>query len=137
MRLDPGVDVAVLAGALAVFLLAGALTGRDAGERVAALLAGVTIGVLEPALLAGLGEEHTARLPTALLGAILLVTRGRPAVLFDPPSMKARAYRRLPKAERAELDRRGRETAHAQLALIVLILAGAAVAVFVEPSWLF
>ncbi|MFF0266075.1 hypothetical protein [Kribbella sp. NPDC004536] len=82
---------------------------------------------------------------TSLLGALrggtlvsvlmIAITGGRPARVFDPPGMKARAYRRLPSEEREAIDRRNRASCLSQCALILCIIVG--VTTYAIAGWTF
>ncbi|MGW6282061.1 hypothetical protein [Kribbella sp. NPDC055071] len=115
-------------------LLSARGSGREAGEVLAAVVA--TSG----AFFARTGIEGTSLLG-ALRGAtlvsllIIVITGGRPARVFDPPGMKARAYRRLSREDRDAIDRRDRASCLTQLVLTVCIIGG--VTAYVFAGWTF
>lgn len=115
-------------------LLSARASGREVGEVLVAVVA--TSG----ALFARIGIEGTSLLgtlrgATLALGLIILVTGGRPARIFDPPGMKARAYRRLSRAEREAIDRRDRASCLSQLAFFLCLIIG--IAAYVIAGWTF
>ena len=109
-------------------------SGREAGEVLVAVVA-----------TSGAFFTRSAIDGTSLLGAlrggtlvsllIIVITAGRPARVFDPPGMKARAYRRLSREEREAIDRRDRASCLSQLALIVCIITG--VTTYAVAGWTF
>ena len=56
--------------------------------------------------------------------------------IFDPPGIKARAFRRMPKSDREALEREGLKSLLSQLALMTCIVAGAIVYVLNDLTFL-
>lgn len=110
-------------------------SGRDAAE----VLSGVAVA-------SGTFFVRSAIEGTSVLGAlrgatlvsllILVITAGRPARIFDPPGMKARDFRRLPREQREAVERRGRATLLYQGALLVCIVGGTGVYILTNSTFL-
>lgn len=109
-------------------------SGREAGEVLVAVVAASSAFFARTAIdgTSLLGALRGATLVSLL---ILVITGGQPARVFDPPGMKARTYRRLPREQRAALDRRDRASCLSQLTLILCILGGATT--YVLAGWTF
>lgn len=120
-------------GVLAVVSARG--SGREAGE----VLSGVAVAsgtFFMRSAIEGTSALGALRGATLVSLLILVVTAGRPARIFDPPGMKARDYRRLPREQRKAIDRRGRRTLLSQAALLVCIIVGTGAYVLTDSTFL-
>jgi hypothetical protein len=106
-------------------------SGREAGEVLVGVVAASSVFFVRSATE---GTSFVGALRGATLVSLLL-TGGRPALVFDPPGMKARTYRRLSREDREAVDRRERASCLSQLALMVCIIGG--VTAYVVAGWTF
>jgi hypothetical protein len=115
-------------------LVSARANGWEAGEVLVGVVAASGAFLLRSAIegTSLIGALRGATLASAL---ILLITGGHPARIFDPPGMKARAYRRLSRQEREAIDRRDRASCLSQLALTLCIIGG--VTTYVVAGWTF
>ena len=109
-------------------------SGREAAEVFVPVVASSTAFFVRSGI-DGTSLLGALRGATLLSLLILVITGGRPARVFDPPGMKARAYRRLSREEREAVDRRDRASCLSQLALIICILG--AVITYALAGWTF
>jgi hypothetical protein len=119
----------------AVLAVLSARAGRGAGEIL--LIIGLSSAVfLAQDLFAGTSTLGALRGATLLPLVILVVTGGRPPRIFDPPGIKARTLRRMPKHERQAVEREGFKSFLSQLALTACIVVGVLVYVLNDLTFL-
>jgi hypothetical protein len=101
------------------------------------VIAGSSIGFFSRTVLDGtsttLGALRGATL-VALL--VLVVSLGQPARIFDPPGIKARTRRRLPRAERDALERRETYSVFSQLAFVSALIVAITIYVTMDLTFL-
>ena len=130
--------LSLFAATWVVYLVLAMVSARASGREAGEVLAGVVAA--SSAFFARSGIDGTSLLG-ALRGAtlvsvlIIVITAGRPTRVFDPPGMKARAYRRMSREEREAIDRRDRASCLSQLALIICIIGG--VTAYALAGWTF
>lgn len=115
-------------------LVSARASGREAGEVFVPVVATSSVFFVRSGI-DGTSLLGALRGATLLSLLILVITGGRPARAFDPPGMKARAYRRLSREEREAIDRRDRASCLTQLALIICIVGG--VITYAVAGWTF
>jgi hypothetical protein len=107
--------------AYGVLAVIGARAGRGATEVL--LVIGLSSAVfLARAVFTGASTLGALRGATLVPTLVLVVTGGRPPRIFDPPGIKARALRRMPKRERRALESEGLKSFLSQLALLACIV---------------
>ncbi|WP_344180585.1 hypothetical protein [Kribbella lupini] len=115
-------------------VLSGRGSGREAGEVLVAVV-GASSAFFVRSAIQGTSVVGALRGATLVSLLMVVITGGRPALVFDPPGMKARTYRRLSREDREAVDRRGRASCLSQLALMVCIIGG--VTAYVVAGWTF
>jgi hypothetical protein len=118
--------LALFAATWAVYLALAARCARknqlEAAE-ILIVIAGSSVGFFSRTVLGGTATTLGAlRGATLLALLVLVVSLGHPPRIFDPPGIKARTRRRLPRAERDALERREAYSALSQLAFITALI---------------
>jgi hypothetical protein len=119
--------VLIFAAAVLVLGLVAGIRGKSASRFGSGLL--VAVGSLAVAVVMSQGHrsaEGVFRLAALVTALLLLLTRGCPWVLLIPRQMKAREYRRLPKAERRRVAHEQQLQGQAHLGLIAFIILAVA-----------
>jgi hypothetical protein len=121
--------------AYAVLAVLSARAGRGVTEIL--LVVGLSSAVFAGRAVFG-GSSTLGALRGATLVPLLalVVTGGRPPRIFDPPGIKARALRRMPKPERQAYEREEFKSFLSQLAFVACIVGGAIVYVLNDLTFL-
>lgn len=121
------IDWVLFTGVLVAYLIAavaGMLRhGRSAVPAVFAVLGSVLVLVVRSRL-DEVSQRGTVRTAAVLFGVLLVVSRGRPATLFDLDEPSGRELRTMSKDRRRDVLRRGRSATYAQAALLLVIVVG-------------
>ena len=134
-----GLDWTLFGASLIAYLAATIISlRRDRSEAILSVLGGVLGSVGVFFVRSGLGDvsfRGSLRTASILSIAILVISRGRPSILFDVDQPKSKEFRRMSKVERAKIHQRDRNTVIAQGLFLLFAVVGSGIYVF--SGWTF
>lgn len=130
--------VLVFVASWLVYLVLAAVKSRRSRVGAAGVVSAIilsTAAFFIRGLVSGTSLDSVFYGAALLSGLILVITLGDPSLMFDIHQMKAKQFRRLSKAEQAEVRARDRRSGISQLAFLIVVIV--AISLYVGFDWTF